>query len=283
MRASVRIRSVFRSALLVALLATSTGCATLLKLFEAATEPPSAQFQKAELRSVSMEDATVAATFTVNNPNPLALSLQGLSWKFALDGKQLLTGVVEDGLRLPARSSTPLTIPVKIPFSAIPDLFQTFANKDEAPYAVNAVATVRTPIGDLALPLDWTAMLPIPKLPTVTLASARLDQVTLLGASMSVVLKVTNPNVFPLPLDALSGAVVVADRNVAQLSITAARPIAAKETFDLTLPIRVSFSDLGLAAATAISTKQASVGVRGSAAFAGTAVPLDFRTTLAAP
>lgn len=283
MRVNATFHKGFRPLVLLAALATTPGCATLLKLFEAATEPPTAQFQKAEVRSVSLEDATIAATFTVTNPNPLALSLEGLDWKFALDGKQLLAGTAPDGLRLPARGSTALVIPIKVPFTAIPDLFTTFSTKDEVPYAVNAVATVRTPIGPISLPLDWSALLPVPKLPTVALATARLDQVSLLGASMSVVLKVTNPNVFPLPLDALSGAVVVADRNVAQLGLSSPRPLGPKETIDVTMPIQVSFAQLGLAAATAISTRQAAVGVRGSAAFAGHSVPLDFRTTLAAP
>lgn len=266
------------AACLVAL--TNSGCAELLSLLRGGVRTPVATYQKVELASITLDDATVAATFQIDNPNPIGLSLAGIGYAFSLDGRRLFDGQLPNGLQLPPNGRMTLVVPVKVPFSALPDLATTFATRTEAPYTVAASATVRTPIGELTLPLSWTGKLPIPHLPKLSVGSARVENLSFLGARLVVTLAVDNPNGFELPLSSLTGHVLVAGQQIAALGLAASRPLAAGRVTMVELPIDLSFASAGLAVSAALAQGRAAVRLQGAASIAGRMLPLDLATTL---
>lgn len=266
--------------LVAPLLIALTGCAQLSQVLRASTVTPTAKHQSTRLQNVTLDDATVEATFLIDNPNVMGLKIDGLAWAFALDGQRLFDGRRAGGMNLPAQGRTELKVPITVPFKAIPSLVTTFKDKKEAPYAVQAKATVNTPLGPVTIPLGWEGMLPVPKLPTVSLASARIENLSLSGARVMVQLAVNNPNVFRLPLEALGGRVMVAGQQVAGLSLASARPLAAGEVTAVQLPIDISFASAGFAVASALTAGNATLAVDGNATVGGRALPLNLKTTL---
>ena len=261
-------------------LVSLAGCASLLKLLQGGLKTPAATFQHADLQNASLQDVTVAATFRLDNPNPIGLALAGVGYGFSLDGHELFEGQLANGLNLPPGGSASLVVPVRVPYSAVPELATTLATKTEAPYAVDASATVHTLIGDLTIPLHWTGTLPIPKLPQVKVSSVRVRGLSFSGAQLVVALAVENPNGFALPLTALDGQLLVSGQAVASLGLTAGRPLAAKQTTAIELPIDVSFASAGLAVSRALTHAGAPVRLRGHATIAGRAIPLDLTTAI---
>lgn len=266
--------------LAVAVLALNTGCAELLRALRGGVQTPTAKYQSSKLDTISLDDATISASFEITNPNPIAVSVAGVTWAFSLDSQKLFDGSLKGGLQLPASGRTTLVVPVKIPFSAVPGLLTTLANKIEAPYEVIGRVTVTTPLGPIGLPIRWSGLLPIPKMPKVTLNNARVENISFTGARVVLAFDVDNPNVFQLPLQALGGNVSVAGQNIARLSLSAPRPLLAGQKVPLELPVDVSFSSLGLAISSAIASKSATVRLQGEARIAGKPLPLDVGTTL---
>lgn len=267
---------------LVAFALSLSGCTALLQTLRGTVEPPRAVFRSAALTGIDLDAATIDAQFRLENPNPVGVTLQRLTWAFSLDGTRVVDGTLPGGLRLAPSGSTPLVLPVRVPFASVPGLLTTFAGRDEAPYVVEGRATVRTPLGDVAIPLRFKGMLPIPKLPTVALRSVRIESLSLVRGRLGVALSVTNPNVFPLPLEALTARLSVAGQPVASLGLDASRMVGPKETVELQLPVDVSFAGAGVAVLGAIQAGSARVGLAGEAKVGGRWLPLDLSTTLAA-
>lgn len=264
----------------LALALTSTGCAELLKMLKGGVRTPTATYQSAALDSISLDDATVSATFAIVNPNPIALNLAGVAYAFALDGHPVINGTFPTGIQLAANGTSSLKVPVKIPFSAIPNLVTTLRTKTEAPYDVKGSVSVKTPIGDLTLPIHWAGTLPLPQLPKMSVAGAHVQNLSFTGARVVISLAVNNPNGFALPLTALTGRVLVADQQVAALGLPASKPLAAKTVTTVDLPIDVSFASAGFAVSTAMARGSAALRLTGSASVAGKTLPLDLATTL---
>ena len=266
---------------LVAVLALAlTGCAGLMQALRTSVQTPTATHTGTKLQEISLDAATVAATFTVANPNAVGVKLDGLDWAFSFDGQKLFDGRLPTGLNLPANGRTQLTVPITVPFKAIPSLLTTFASKKEAPYSVQASATVKTPIGPLTLPLGWEGVLPVPKLPSVRLTTARVDTVSLTGARLTVALAVENPNVFRLPLEALGGRVLVGGQPVASVALSNARALEPGRVTQLELPVDISFASTGLAVTSALTSGRATLALDGQAKVGGKALPFDLKTTL---
>jgi LEA14-like dessication related protein len=264
----------------VALALLSTGCAELLRMLAGGVQTPSAAFQSAALDTISLDDATVAATFQITNPNPIGLNLAGVGYAVTFEGQPLFEGNFPTGIQLAANATSPLTVPVRIPFSAIPNLATTLLTKTEAKYEVRGAVTVRSPIGDLTLPIHWGGTLPLPQLPKLSVSGARVQNLSFSGARIVVTLAVNNPNVFALPLTALTGRVLVAEQQVAALALPASKPLAAKTVTAVEIPIDVSFASAGFAVSTAMARGSAALRLQGSASVAGKTLPLDLGTTL---
>jgi LEA14-like dessication related protein len=269
-----------RPLLLLAIVLAGAGCTALTRALRTVLEPPRALFQTAELSAIDLDAATIAAHFRLENPNPVALPLDNLRWAFHLDGTKVLEGTLDERVRLAPNGATPLTVPIRVPFAALPALLTTLAAKAEAPYLVEGRAAVRTPLGELGFPLRFEGLLPIPKVPMVSFTSARLTGLTPLGATFSVALAVTNPNVFPLPLQALAAKVSVAQQPLATVGLDAPRPLPAGGTVELSLPVTVSFAGSGLALLSALQSGGARVALDGEARVAGRRLPVDLATTL---
>jgi LEA14-like dessication related protein len=272
--------SLRRALAVVVLTLPLASCQTLLALLSATFQSPTATYRESKLEAITLDDATVAATFEVMNPNAVTLDVAGIAYEFHLDDQKIFDGQLEGGLKLAPNGTSPLVVPVRVPFASIPGLATTLATKPEAPYVVRAKVSVKTPVGDMSLPIGWSGQLPIPKLPTVKVASAKVSGISFTGARLTVTLDVQNPNVFALPLEALEGSILVAGQSVAKLGIAAAQPLAAKGSAQVQLPVDISFASAGMAVSSAMATQSAEIAVRGEASFGGKKLPLNLSATL---
>lgn len=213
------------------------------------------EFVELQLRDVSFEDVTMDFEFLVSNPNDVSLSLKGLDYKLELDGKSLVSGETEQDLRLEAKGSAPVRLPLTITFTDFVDNLATFfSSRTSVPYLIDAGFGLSTPIGALRVPVRREGEMPLPKPPEIQAGEVRLAEMSLVGAKVEFVLDVRNRGAFPLSPEGLSYNIALAGVSVTS-GKEALPPLEANGTQRITLPVEVSFLRLGAAVVQAIRQK----------------------------
>ena len=125
-----------RGALLLALLAFISGCASLGALAAALSAPTFAvdQSQQPQLRLLGpgaghpAGGAALRLYARVNNPNPIALTLSTLAGALELEGRQAANVNFPLGVPLAARGQTVVPLDVTVSFSDVPALGSILLN-----------------------------------------------------------------------------------------------------------------------------------------------------------
>ena len=226
------------------------GCAELTKTLKTAVLTPTLTFKNVTLANVSLDSATVNLAFQLKNPNPIGLSLASVSYSFFVEGKQVVAGSPPNGLTIPASGSRELVFPANVKFADVAPVVQTFLTKDTAAYRAEGSIGLKTPIGVvLPVTIKQEGTFPVPKLPQVALQPPRLKDMTLTSVTLELPLVVTNPNDFGMPVNGLSGAVIVSGSKVGTVSGPDLGFIAPHAQQPVNLPVTVHFAQAAAAAA----------------------------------
>ncbi|HEY8212303.1 MAG TPA: LEA type 2 family protein [Myxococcaceae bacterium] len=248
----------FLAAVLVVVASPFAGCAELKKTLKNAFQLPTLTFKTVSLADVSLESATVNLAFQLKNPNPIGLSVSSVSYSFFVEGKQVVAGSPPNGLTIPSSGSRELVFPANVKFADVAPVLQTFLTKETATYRAEGSIGLKTPIGVLPIELKQEGTFPVPKPPQVALQPPRLKAVTLTSATLELPLVVTNPNEFGLPVNGLSGTVIVAGSKVGTVASQDFGYIAPHAQQPVNLDVVVNFAQAA-AAAGALRKGQATV------------------------
>lgn len=252
----------------------ATGCAFLSNLFSSGFRKPTLTFKSASLADASLGGATVNLVYSVDNPNPLALSLAEVSYAFFVEGKQVLAGQPPAGFQIPAQGSADLTFPASIKFSDLASVVETFLTKDVARYRAEGQIGLQTPVGVLRLPLSKEGDFEVPRIPRFEFGSPRIVHLSLASATLELPVTVTNRSPFALAIQSFSGALKIAGANVGTLSSGDFGQLEANGSRQLTLPITLHLAQAGAALA-ALREGRANLSLSGQVNSGGTAVPLS--------
>jgi len=261
-----------RLALAAALFVTTTGCAYI--------QQPTLAFKSARALDTDLEGTTVQVTYTLRNPNPLGLSLASVSYDLEVEGHRVISGKPPNGLRVPAQGTTDLTFPTRIRFQDIAPVLMTFLTKDQAGYRASGTVGVQTPIGTIQLPLSYSGVFPIPKIPALQFQSPRVQGLSFSGARIVFPIQVTNKNSFALPLGGITANVSIAGAAVGMAQANLPQNLAAGQAQTIEVPIDINFLQVGFAVAKAIQTGQAPVKFEGAFQCGTLRIPVALNETL---
>lgn len=265
---------------LILLLPLLAGCALLRSLVGAAFEKPTLAFKDAQVPSVDFEGAELDLTFLVTNPNSMGLNLAQATYALQIEGKQVLAGAPSRGLVIPAHATTAVTFPARIKWlDIVPALAALFA-QDSVRYRASGSVGVDSPIGLITLPLEHEGTFSAPKLPRFEIGAPRIVSISLLGARLSVPLKIANANGFPLPIAGVLGDVSIGGATVGRVALPEQAPVAPGQEATLLIPLDVSFLSAGQAATQAIKTGVAEVKIDAMLNAAGATLPLKVAKTV---
>ncbi len=260
--------------LLALLLVTAPGCAFLRSLL-GAFKKPTFNFKTANLANASLEGAGVNLVYTLDNPNPIGISLAEISYLFQVEGKQVVAGQPPNGLQVGASKKSDLTFPANIKFRDIVPVVETFLTKDQAAYQASGHIGVKTPIGLLKFPLSKSGSFEVPKLPQVAFGTPKINNLSLTGATIQVPLKLTNRNTYSLPINNVSGGLSIAGAQVSTVTTGNLGDMAGKATRELNLPININFAS-ALQAANALRSGRGTLALTGAIQSAGISVPFSY-------
>ncbi len=237
---------------------------------------PSIAFKSASLSEVSLSGATLELTYLVDNPNPVALPLNEVSYRLSVEGKPVVAGQPKKGLRIPARGKGELVFPAQLKFADIAPALEAFLSKDRARYRAEGNVGVESPVGVLRLPLAHEGAFEVPKVPDVQFGTPRIGQLSLTGAAVEIPLRVTNRNSFPLAVAALAGALKIAGSDVGALATDALGTLGPHATQEISLPLAIQFRGAAAAAA-ALRRGRGELAFSGSLRSGQTAMPIEWK------
>jgi LEA14-like dessication related protein len=257
----------------LALLCSAALCSCSLLRGVTDFHEPTLSYKDVSLSDVSLAGATVNFTVTVHNPNPQGLSLAEADYKLSLAGKQIFAGKPASGIQIAGGGSSDVVLPAQIRFADVGDSLAAVLQKEEVPYRAEGQIGVRTPLGIVPVPFAKEGMLPLPRIPTVTIQPPRIAQLSLTQATLDLPLTLANPNSFPLPLGTVVADLHIAGADVGRIASPELGNIAGRQSRTVALPVTVRFAQ-ALAAARALQEGRAHVALDGSLSSGGASVPL---------
>lgn len=261
--------------LVVAVVSLSLSCSLLREVVSEAVGPPAASFGGEKVIGASLDQATLALSFVVTNPNPVSVSLTGAQLTLAVDGKPVEVRAPAIGLLIPASGQATLDFSARVRFQEL-----GLMGRPEAPYQARGSLSFSTPLGPSTLPLEHAGALAVPRAPEVAVALPRLTALTPEGVTLEVPVQVKNGNPFPLSF-ALQGSLSLG--GLAQVSAsTAEEQVGAGQTRQLGLPVQVAFQAVA-AAASALRDGTAKVAFEGALRSGEVTVPVRFADALPLP
>jgi len=268
-----------RRTLLLALvfgLATGiTGCAALRNLFNTAFKKPQFRFKTVNLKNASLTGASIETVWTLDNPNPIGLSLAELDYNFFVEDKQVVAGAPRRGLQIPADGRAELVFPANVKFQDLVPAVGVFLNQDTARYRAEGHIGVKTPIGVLKFPIRKEGVFEVPKVPQLAFEPPRITHIDLSGATVEIPLRVTNRNSFPLPVGGIAGNLSIGGAKVGTVSTGNLGLLQGKGTQTVSLPVKVNFAS-ALQAANAIRQGRGTLALTGNLTSGNGSIPISF-------
>jgi LEA14-like dessication related protein len=199
------LRSLLMIIVLLQILFVS-GCASLEQVGQVLEgQKPNASVQGLRLTGLDMDGVDLTFDVKVDNPNPVGISLAALDYDLKLFGNTFLEGDQSMGMKLAANGSSQVQVPVRLGFQQLLNSYKQLKGAKEVAYQVDLGMGFDVPLlGQVRVPVDYRGKFPIPEMPSVSLRSLDVKQLTLSGASMLLELQVDNPNSFALLLDKLN-------------------------------------------------------------------------------
>lgn len=180
-----------------------SGCAILEKQIQT----PTVKFAGGRLESASLHDAKLNFLIHVENPNPIALPIQGLNYSLDINHKKLLSGSTQQGTRIPANSGVELSLPIVIRYEDFLEGLQQLQKQNSFEYTLQGDVN----LGVLQVPYSASGSFPLPKLPQITLHSIKVRRITLEGIETAMQFKINNGNDFPVRANSLSYKLLLND------------------------------------------------------------------------
>jgi LEA14-like dessication related protein len=120
------------------------------RLFAFSIPKPSAEVRSFQLEGISLRDVTFRFDLAVKNPYPVALSFDGMTLDFTVEGAKVFTAASQGGFSVKAKSEKTNSFTVTLAYEAIMKLVKDYVEKDWLDTVVNG-----------------TLIIPIPKIPMI--------------------------------------------------------------------------------------------------------------------
>ncbi|HEY0510529.1 MAG TPA: LEA type 2 family protein [Thermoanaerobaculia bacterium] len=149
--------------LLAAVLFVLAGCSGLGSL--ARMEQPRVDVTGLKLAGTTLSGADVIVQFQVDNPNDVALVLDGIGYKLRLNGQPLLDGSYDRRTEIAAAGRTAVELPVTIRFDDLLRVVRTLGNRRNPDYDLEADLRFAVPVlGEITVPVTQTGKVPVDRL-----------------------------------------------------------------------------------------------------------------------
>ena len=207
---------------------------------------PTAEVEKVELSGLNFDRVDLLFYVTVRNPNSIGLKLAGLEYDLEIENHSLIRGNLDNGLNLRAGESSLLKIPVSLGYANIFETVQTARDKDELAYTIFLDLSFTVPgYSSLKVPLSFKGTIPVPKLPSLNMASLQVRNVSLTRIDLELQLEVFNPNDFKIDFKDFNYDLTVAGRPWVRGNKVRPLSFREKSTSSASIPLSLNIVEVG--------------------------------------
>lgn len=165
---------------------------------------PTGEVKGVKLSGLDLRGIDLLFDVEVDNPNPVAISLDGLDYDLKLLNRSFLKGQQSMGMSLAADGKSQVKLPVRMEFEHLLKHYSELSKRDDVPYQLDLGLGIDVPLlGRVRLPMSYQGRLPVPKLPDVRVSRIDVQRLSLQAIDLMLELEVENPNRFALMLQRL--------------------------------------------------------------------------------
>ena len=192
----------------IAMLLTLMGCASL-----PGAPVPEIRSIDARIVGVTFNEANMAFNIAVHNPYLVAIRTPRFWYDLEVEGSDFLSSTVSGSGRLPAGTTSVVTLPVRISYN---DLFRSYPDlREDAEIGYRLrVALGLSAMSAIETPFYHEGTFPTLRPPLVTAAKIQLSEVSLSEAKLIVNADIENPNVFVVGIGDLSYELEISDISI---------------------------------------------------------------------
>ena len=209
-------------------------------------QKPTVSVTDQRLTRLDFEQVNMAFDIQVENPNPISMTLAGLDYELKLDGHSFVSGKQGRQMKLAAAGASSFELPLSMAFKEIYTGVKKLKGKDQVPYELTTGLMIDVPLlGKLRYPVTTKGILPLPRLPEISLQSLSLTKLNYTSATLALRLQVDNPNAFNLVLDGLNYDFSVNGKQWLSGNKNGLGNIQKQKKSVITLPITLNFMQMG--------------------------------------
>jgi LEA14-like dessication related protein len=133
-----------------------SGCASLV-------QAPRVTLKETSLIGLDTSGIDIEFHLGVTNPNSFDLSLLGYTYDLLVLARPLSTGGMQETILFPAGEETGMRLPIRMKFTDLLEIINNAPDPDKIPYQLNSILHLKTPLGEMSVPLEKNSLLSIPE------------------------------------------------------------------------------------------------------------------------
>ncbi len=137
--------------------------AMLLTACTAFVTKPEVTLKDVKLVGLDSNGVDLDFYLTINNPNSFDMKMTGYNYDVKIMALPLAKGTSREIYDFHAKSATDVLIPVKISYNDLMEVIKRRPNPDSIPYQLHADLAIDTKLGNMAIPVNKTGTVAIPK------------------------------------------------------------------------------------------------------------------------
>jgi len=133
-----------------------SGCASLV-------QAPRVTLKETSMIGLDTSGIDIEFLLAITNPNSFDLSLLGYTFDLQVLALPLSTGGTQETILFPAGKETGMRLPVRLKFADLLKIIKRSPDPDKIPYQLNTVLHLKTPLGEMVVPVEKSSLLALPE------------------------------------------------------------------------------------------------------------------------
>jgi LEA14-like dessication related protein len=243
--------------LLGAAITCSAGCATI-------GIRPEIEDVRARITALDIQGVDLAVDVDVRNPYPVALKTPQFNYGVDINQTPLFDSATETSVDLPASKVGTATLPLRIRYTDLWKLAASLRESREIGYRVRGAFVVKALGQSYELPLSHEGTFPVLRLPTFSVKSVDVEDLSLSSARVVTEVELQNPNGFDIDARNLGYTMRIGDIEVGRVTASTAGTVPGEGRGRLRLSGEVTVRSALLQLAKGVSVGQVGLAATGA-------------------
>jgi len=208
---------------------------------------PTVRFKDLEVQDIDFQHADVNFVFSVDNPDPIDISLASFDYNLGLEDVDLLSGSDADGMELTAVGSSDLALPVGLDWGSVWNTVQATKGEDYVDFGLDGNFGFDSPIGVVDVPYDTGGSFPAVRTPKFSFKKLRVTRFNLLTqeADIAVDMNVENDHGSSIHFQNFDYDISLGGTHVGHGLIDELGTVDGDTTGVMSVPLTVNLLDVG--------------------------------------